>query len=1554
MNKDMDHSEQPDNLDALRHGVAIIGMTGRFPGANNLDAYWRNIRDGVESITVFADEQLRANGADAGVLSNPNYVKARGIVDNVDLFDAGFFGYSHRDAMLMDPQQRLFLQSAWEALEAAGYDPRSYRGLIGVYGGATASSYQQFLFNNFHALGGDGLAMAIGNELPFLTTRVSYKLDLKGPSCPVQTACSTSLVAVHLACQGLLNAECDMALAGGVSLRLPQEAGYFYQDEGIVSPDGHCRSFDAKAAGTIFSNGVGIVVLKRLEDAIEDGDTVYAVIRGSSINNDGARRASFTAPGVNGQSQVIADALASAEVDPETISYLEAHGTATALGDSIEIQALTKAFAASRRGYCAIGSVKANIGHLDAAAGVAGLIKTVLALRHRQLPPTPHFERPNPDIHFEATPFYVSDKLRDWPRNGAPRRAGVSSFGFGGTNAHVIVEEAPTAEPSGPSRPVQILLQSTETPSALEKGSANLAAYLGKHDVHLADAAYTLALGRRSFKHRRAIVCRTREEALRMLDTRDPKALFSGVVEGPGRRVVFLFPGQGSQYVNMGRELYDHEPPYREIIDRCAKSLAPHLGFDLRSVLYPTAPATEELSARLKQTSVAQPALFVVEYALARLLMTAGIEPEACIGHSLGEFVAACLAGVLSEEDALRLVALRGRLMDQMPQGVMLAVPLPESRAQRLLSGDLWLAAVNHASLCVVSGSAARISALEAQLRDEAVECQRLQTSHAFHSGLMDGAVEPFVKAVASISLGTPAIPYISNVSGTWITDTEATDPKYWGRQIRDAVRFAAGASELLKKEDRVFLEVGPGNTLAALVRRQAAGKGAQLVFSTLRHAREETSDMASVASALGRLWVNGVTVDWPAYYEGESRRRVALPPYPFEGQRYWVDPAPAQTAATAKVRERADGRRPEVDSWFYAPAWQRAPLAVSAAPQAPELHETWLVLGEEHHLIDRLAKRLEGTGREVVVAGCGDRFRRVSRGSYTIDPYSRDDYQTLLKDLAGSNRMPAVVLHFHSFGAAGAGDRYEADQRRGYGTLVPLAQALADTDGASPLRLAVITSESLEVTGHETLAPGKITALGLCRVIPQEHPTVSCKYIDLDWSDAAVANLPDSAIDRLLHDASAATTESVVAYRGSHRWVQTFVPLELKEHAGVPARLRPNGVYFITGGLGDIGLHMAHFLLRTVQARVVLTGRTGIPPRAEWDRYLQRSTAHDPIAQRIARVKELEAAGGELLVLKADAGNADDMRAAFDAAERQFGPMNGVIHAAGLISGDSFRPIAEIDTAGSSRHFQPKIAGLCVLDEVIAARALDFCLLVSSLSAVLGGLRYAEYATANLFMDAFAYRRNRTSGFPWLTINWDSWMRTEDEARLAGSGTVPSGFVMTPTEGIEAFRRLLGADWGVQAIVSTGDLQARLDQWVNLDPLKSGRQAAESSVRHPRPDLQTEYIAPSTDLERALAAIWAELLCVDRVGVNDNFFDLGGDSFLGIQVISRIKKQLGVKVSAVTLYEGPRIALLAKIITAHDEPKAPVLDLSRSRGERRRERRAALEAPTPALGTTR
>jgi acyl transferase domain-containing protein/acyl carrier protein len=882
--------------------IAIIGLAGRFPGSQTIEQFWENLKIGVESISEFPNAEA-VSATRSNEINSP--IKAGAVLDNIELFDASFFGFSPREAETMDPQHRLFLECAWEALEDAGYTTATGDRCIGVYAGVGMGTY--LLYNlNPHPdwMTSRGfLQTLIGVDKDYLPTRVSYKLNLTGPSVSVGTACSSSLVAVHLACQSLLSGECDMAIAAGVAVKVPQNEVTLSPDE-IVSADGHCKAFDAKANGTVGGNGLGAVVLKRLEDAIADRDCIYAVIKGSAINNDGALKVGYTAPSQTGQANVIRAAQVMAEVEPDTITYLETHGTGTPLGDPIEVAAMTQAFriGTAKTGYCAIGSVKTNVGHLDAAAGIAGLIKTVLALHHKVLPPSLNFKSPNPEIDFVNSPFYVNTKLAEWNVNGIPRRAGVSSFGFGGTNVHLVLEEAPPPTVSSPSRSQQLLLLSAKSQSALDAATANLVNYLKQHpSSNLADIAYTLQVGRTPFEHRRMVVAANREEALHALTIDSALQVFPPHQE-VNHPVIFMFTGQGSQYVNMAQELYQGEQTFRDVCDRCCDLLQPQLDFDLRQVLYPAAQDTETATQQLQQTAITQPALFVIEYALAQLWMSWGVRPAAMIGHSIGEYIAACLAGVFSLEDALSLVVTRGKLMQQQPSGAMLSVSLLLDDVRRLVSDigeKISIAANNSPAFSVVSGTLDAIESLERQLTDQGVNTRRLHTSHAFHSEMMNGAIDPFLLAVKRVSLNPPQIPLISNVTGTWMTATDATDPLYWVRHLRQTVRFAEGIAELLQDQERIFLEVGPGQTLSTFTRQQTTDR---VVLSSMRHPKVQQSDRAVLLNTLGRLWCAGVQVDWVSFYQHEQRDRLSLPTYPFERQRYWIE-APNSSASGKAIR---------------------------------------------------------------------------------------------------------------------------------------------------------------------------------------------------------------------------------------------------------------------------------------------------------------------------------------------------------------------------------------------------------------------------------------------------------------------------------------------------------------------------------------------------------------------------------------------------------------------------------------------------------------------------
>lgn len=865
------------------NNIAIIGLSGRFPGADTTDLLWQNIKNGVESIRFFSDKELIASGTDPADLSKTNYIKAKGFVERVDEFDAVFFNMSAAEARITDPQRRLFLACAWETLESAGYAIERYPGVISVYGGV--GSFNTYLLENLYNHSELRKTMSdfqimLANSNDFVTTQVSYRLNLTGPSMTVQTACSTSLVAVVIGCQSLLNHQCDMALAGGAAITLPTKSGYLYQEGMISSPDGHCRAFDAKAQGTVSGNGAGMVLLKRLDEAQSDGDHIYAVIKGAAMNNDGAQKVAFSAPSVDAQSRVISEALSLAGVEAESISYIETHGTGTPLGDPIEIAALTQAYRAEtdKEQFCAIGSLKTNIGHLDAASGISGLIKTVLSLHHQTIPPSLHFETPNPKLNLESSPFYVNTKCRTWDTGSLPRRAGVSSFGIGGTNAHIILEEAPPRQATqASSRTWHLLILSAKTETALKTATDKLTAYLKQHDhLNLADVAYTLQIGRNVFSHRRTWVCQNIE---------DKPILFSRICQESHPDIVFMFSGQGAQYANMGQELYQTEPLFQKTIDHCAKFLNPLIDCDLRRILYGG-------EGNLQQTAMTQPALFVIEYAVAMLWMSWGVKPYAMIGHSVGEIVAACLANVMTLDEALTLVGVRGRLLQSMPSGAMLAVSLSEGELLPLLTENVDLAAVNMPSQCVVSGPFEAIEAFMAHLTKQEVECTQLHTSHAFHSTMMIPVLDDFLLEVQKIQLKPPQVPFVSNVTGTWISDQEATDPRYWVKHVRQTVRFSDGLQEILRKTQPVLLEVGPGRTLASFAKRHQDRPGQYSIYTSLRHPKDQDADSAFLLTTLGQLWMAGVDIDWSALHKDRSGQRVPLPTYSFDYQSYWITPA--------------------------------------------------------------------------------------------------------------------------------------------------------------------------------------------------------------------------------------------------------------------------------------------------------------------------------------------------------------------------------------------------------------------------------------------------------------------------------------------------------------------------------------------------------------------------------------------------------------------------------------------------------------------------------------
>ena len=1496
--------------------IAIIGLSCRFPGASNADEFWRNLHDGLESISFYSPEDLAASGIDPAVLANPHFVPAGSLTEGAELFDASFFGINPREAESMDPQQRVFLECAWHALENAGYHAERYGGSIGVYAGSAMSTYFHQLLRNpgfLHLVG--YLQALIGNDKDYLSTHVSYKLNLRGPSISVQSTCATSLVAICVACESIRSGSCDMALAGGVCIRAPQITGYYYEPGGIYSRDGHCRVFDSKANGIVFGNGVGVVVLKRLVDALADGDFVHAVIKGWAVNNDGASKASYTAPSIDGQADVIARAQAMAGVNPGTVTYIEAHGTATAAGDPVEIAALSKAFrrGTKKKGFCAVGSVKSNFGHLDHAAGVAGLIKTVLALKHRQIPPTLNFEQSHPAIPFADSPFYVNQTLSDWKSRRFPRRAGVSAFGIGGTNAHVMLEEAPRRHSLASSRPVHLLLISARTSTALETATSRLIEHLKTHPhLTIADVAYTSQVGRKAFSHRRTLVCRSVEDAVRALESADATRVLSSKWRGRKRRVVFMFSGQGSQYVNMARGLYRFEPPFKKQVDRCAELLKPRMGLDLREMIYPQGKRSQESVDQLTQTALAQPALFVIEYALARLWMEWGVRPAGMIGHSIGEYVAACLAGVFTLKDALELVAERGRLMQHLPTGSMLAVSLSEQDLQPYLTDNLWVAAVNEPSTCVVSGPTEAMDQLEALLAVREIQCRRLHTSHAFHSAMMDPILGAFTELVARVKLKRPRLPYVSNLSGTWVTPGEATSPQYWANHLRNAVRFADGLQTLLKEENLILLEVGPGLALSTFARRHPAKTSGHIVLPSLRHASEAQPDLDFLLHKLGRLWMRGLPIRWRRLHRHERRNRVPLPGYPFERERYWINATEHMTSRPAN----ASRKKPDIADWFYTPSWTKAPSAQTLQPQAPTGQPSrWLIFEDAHGLGRRIADQLALKGEEAVVVLEGNNFTQTAANAYQINPREVSQYHDLLKELCSCGKPPEKIIHLWCVASGesvlpelGIFDRF---QEIGFYSLLYLAQAMIGQKITTPVQIAAVTNGIHLTSGQEALCPARATIAGPCKSIPQEYPNLRCRAIDIDFPVNGIG-WDDESVSNLLCEVVGDPADTVIAYRNGERWVQSFELTRIEKSD--ETILREGGVYLITGGLGNIGLALAEELARAVRAKLVLLGRSLFPAGSDWPAWLAAHGEADRVSQKIRKLQALEILGSEVMVCGADVADEEQMQRVLDQARSRFGEINGVIHGAGTIAAKSFFGVDLAKPEGCELHFQPKVRGILVLERLFAGRDIDFVLLLSSLSSIVAGIGFVAYAAANAFLDAFAAARDCLGGTRWLSVNWDNW--NFDENVSADGDT---GVAMLPSEGVEAFRRILSQATPRPVAVSTTDLQARIDRWINFKSVAAAETAATVAL-HARPELSVRFVAARSETEQTIAQIWQELLGIEPIGVHDNFFELGGQSLLATQVVARVRAALQTHLPLRRFFEGPTIAELATAMLPNHE----------------------------------
>lgn len=1467
--------------------VAVVGMSARFPGAADYRAFWQNLVAGVESVRAFAAPSSDLARRAAAGEAVGTFVAAGGTLDDVECFDSALFGYSRREAELLDPQQRIMLEGSWSALEDAGLLSDAEDARVGVFLGSGPNTYLPAggpMASALEASLGE-LALASLHDGDFLAPRVAFHLGLTGPTVTLGTACSTSLVAVHLACQSLLAHECDVALAGGIQVHLPQEEGYLCVPGGILSPDGHCRPFDRGGQGTVRGNGAGVVVLTRVEDAEARRDPIRAVILGTAVNNDGGRGVGFVAPSVVGQVEAIIEAQEMAGVTPDTISYVEAHGTGTALGDTVEIAALRKAFTRLpwHPGACGLGSVKSNVGHLGAAAGVAGLVKTVLALEHGVLPPTLNVTVPNPDLGLDDSPFYLVRDVRAWEAAGV-RRAGVSSLGAGGTNCHVVLE---SAEPARQSAPIGAgadaalpLLLSAASEGSLAEAAAAVADDIGSGRAELRDAAVTLAVGRKQLARRMVVSADDRGAAVDgLLGGAGTARIARGNVEGP-TAIGFLFAGLGGQRRGAGAELASVAPA-AAALERCVEAAAA-VGVDMAGRL---------LSGDVDEGAPGGPAIdllesFAVSYAIAVALGEWGIVPDVLFGYSAGEYVAATLAGALSCEDAVRVVARRGELFGRLPAGVMLGVHLGAEGARRLLPAEVDIAAVNADDNVLVSVEASSAAAVERLLRAADVEHSLLAgVDRPYHSRHVEMLRLPMLEEVfADVSLSGLRTPVLSCLTGEWTEVGTVLDPSYWYRQMRNPIRLRDAIGTIVSaKEPMVLVEVGTGTGLAGMVRR-LVGRDATVEVATTTDASNGRVRLRETAA---ELWARGVELDRRRFADDIGGRRVPLAGYRFERTRHWLDlDGAARPFSATSSREGVRGGKPgpgavDVAEAFYAPVWVRcaAPAGSGGAPS-----DAWVVLMEEGEDGPRgsglLVDRLRSSGARVVEVAPGPSFARLGPDRYRVRATAREDYDRLLADLPDAGG-PLSVCHAWTLCAQAGDDDGPLGRsfEHGYGSAVVLLQALAARPGAA--RVTFLTGSQHRID-DESVRPADAMLLGLAAVAGQEAANVQARCVDLGPSTG-----PEGGAEVV--EELCTWTEEPIALRAGGRWVLRYADVPLPSAHGEARGLQPDGVYVLLGGAGRVGTVLARHLVHEVGARVAVVSR-----------------------RPLAEARSAVGLGDEVLVVQGDACDGTSIRRALDRVEEELGPITGVLFLP--MADNPWWPVAELDLGEVRRQLRPKVEGIDNLRAALAGRAVELVVAFSSNATVLGGLGLSSYAAANHYMEAVVADHAGDARTRWLSVSWDRFLAADEDRpdpTVMRSSMDP--YAMTAAQSTEALDRLIAGWREPHAVVSFGDLGARLRTWRT----EAGRAApvATSSAG------AVDACMPRGEVEELVASVWADALGHERVGRDENFFSLGGHSLLATAVAARIAAATGRTVLPSDVLAAPTVAELAARVA--DAPAA-------------------------------
>ena len=1496
------------------HNIAVIGMACKLPGAENPEDFWKMIVGKDEAISFFTKDELMKAGISLDLINNQDYVPARGILTDIDKFDAAFFGYSPYEASIMDPQHRVFLEQSWVALEDSGYVAENFSGNVGIFAGMNDSSYllNQLLKNQDIQRDYDNQQLLLATSTHYLCTRVAYAMGLKGPSVTINTACSTGLVAIASACESLANHRCDIALAGAINIFTPQQSGYLYRELGILSPNGHCNVFDEESKGTVLSNGCGVVVLRRLSDALRDNDNILAVVKGWAVNNDGANKAGFTAPSISGQVDCIRQSIVHAGIEPIEVEYIEAHGTGTLLGDPIEIAALTKGYdygIHKKSQYCAIGSVKANIGHTDTASGVAGFIKAVLALKNRTLPPNINYMKENKKINFSETPYYVNCDSQQWKTKQKKRTAAIHSLGFGGTNAHIILQEAPEIKTTMPKHG-NVLIISAKSKDSLAIIKDKIYQHILKIMEHkhvekiIADTAYTLQVGRKHFRYRVAITYTGFENLLKKMETKENS--FTDTILNPlskNRKIIFGFVGQGAQYASMATDIYREHPFFKSIIDECCNLLKDDLELDLRELLFPEKSRINEANKILLETKYSQPALFIIEYALAQLLIVLGIKPTAMIGHSIGECVAATISGVISLKDALKLIAIRANLMSKTQPGVMLAVPLPKEKISGLLTKNVELAVHNSPNLCIVAGAKNHIDEFESLLRPllepNRLSCQYLHTSHAFHSKYMDEILDDFKNFTSSLELKKPIIPYISNVTGDWISKKDLHNKDYWADHIRKTVLFSDGVNQLDLTSEDIFIEIGPGQTLSQLIRQHSTQP--KVLLNTLPHYKNyQDNSYESILNVVSKLWLLNIEIIWSKLYTNEIRQRISLPTYSFDRQSHWIYPSNGLETTKNKIFNK---------NALYSISWERNRKLSSIIYQEFEKNKCWIIFENNSAMFENKLKANK------------DLFYRVSPGldflqhdefNFTINPRNKEHYVQLFQAI----KIPyenCIIIHSWLVLPKNSDSTQEDILNKGSFCLMYLSQVFVEFYPDKMLQILVLNNNLYSVLGNEIISPIKAAILGPCKVIPQEQDNITFKLIDLESNF-----LSPTLIDALYWEANTITSDCFkdeIAYRGDYRWLRHLQLCTNSIENNTNKRLKTKGIYLITGGLGGIGLTLAQYLAKKYHANLILITRTDILPNSEWQDYIKNSNNEEcKVFQQIKQLIDINENAASLTIKLVSIEDKASLCDVIESIKQEFGHINGVIHAAGVAGGG----VAQLKTVEEyQRVLSPKLYGTINLIDLLKNDQLDFMVFVSSITAITGFPGQIDYCSANRILDAYALMPNNFNNHVFcVSMNWQAWRNV---GMAAASKTLllslDESNSTDPADGCLLFEKIINADLN-QVIISNEDLN-----------LYKAPKADSISTSQNNEILDEDQ----SDISVKLHELWCQTLGVSKIGLDEDFYDLGGHSLLAISLLAKIRAKFNIKIPSTTLFKIRTIRSLSTVIesyTQENEKYSPLVVL--------------------------